>query len=201
LMGIPESALQPAARPRALRFAEGERTLARIALDDSAPDAPRLISMDESDTERVLEERLIQLGGRVERGVELVGFRLEGEGIVATLRGPAGAAEVEARFLVVADGAHSTVRRDAAIAFMGSNYPERFLLADLDLGWDLPHDEGTIWIGDDGLAAVIPLPGERRYRVIVPLPPEESKIEYASEAEMADRAEALLRQRAQVPLR
>ena len=50
LMGIPESALQPAAQPRALRFAEGERTVARIALNDSAPDAPRLISMDESDT-------------------------------------------------------------------------------------------------------------------------------------------------------
>jgi 2-polyprenyl-6-methoxyphenol hydroxylase-like FAD-dependent oxidoreductase len=201
LMGIPESALQPAARPRALHFAEGERTLARIAFDGSAPDAPRLISMDESDTERVLEERLAHLGGRVERGVELIGFRVEGDRVVAILRSSAGDVEVEARFLVGADGAHSTVRRDAGISFVGSNYPERFLLADLDLGWGLPHDEGTIWIGDDGLAAVIPLPGERRYRVIVPLPPDESTIEYASEAEMADRAEALLRQRAQLPLR
>ena len=30
LMGIPETALEPAARPRALRFAERERTLARL---------------------------------------------------------------------------------------------------------------------------------------------------------------------------
>ena len=30
IMGIPESALEPAARPRALRFAERDRTLARI---------------------------------------------------------------------------------------------------------------------------------------------------------------------------
>ena len=31
-MGIPETALEPAARPRALRFAERDRTLARIRL-------------------------------------------------------------------------------------------------------------------------------------------------------------------------
>src|SRR6185312_8008480 len=30
LMGIPETALEPSVRPRALRFAERERTLARI---------------------------------------------------------------------------------------------------------------------------------------------------------------------------
>src|SRR5215217_8648153 len=39
LMGIPESALEPAARPRALRFAERDRTLARISLDDDLPGA------------------------------------------------------------------------------------------------------------------------------------------------------------------
>jgi hypothetical protein len=133
--------------------------------------------------------------------VELVGFRVEGDWVLATLRGPSGDSEARARFLVGADGAHSTVRRDAGIAIVGSCLTDRFRLSDLDLEWSLPHDEGTIWIGDDGLAAVIPLPGERRYRVIVPLPPDESTIEYASEAEMADRAEALLRQRAQLPLR
>ncbi|HEX2281273.1 MAG TPA: FAD-dependent monooxygenase, partial [Thermomicrobiales bacterium] len=46
LMGIPESALEPAARPRALRFAERDRTLARITFGDGLPGAPRLISMD-----------------------------------------------------------------------------------------------------------------------------------------------------------
>src|SRR5918997_5914928 len=80
LMGIPESALEPAVRPRALRFAERDRTLARITFGDGRPGAPpRLISMDESDTERVLEQRLEQLGGRVERSTELLGFRVDGD--------------------------------------------------------------------------------------------------------------------------
>ena len=202
VMGIPESALEPAARPRALRFAERDRTLARIPLGDGRPGAPpRLISMDESDTERVLEQRLEQLGGRVERSTELLGFRVDGDRVIATLRGPGGASELEARFLVGADGAHSTVRREAGIGFAGAAYPERFLLADLDLDWDLPHDEGHIWIGDDGLVAAIPLPGERRFRVIVPLPPAYAAKEYESEAEIAAEAETFLGLRAGVPLR
>jgi len=202
LMGIPETALEPAARPRALRFAERDRTLARIVFGDGLPGAPpRLVSMDESDTERVLEQRLEQLGGRVERSTELLGFRVERERFTATLRGPGGESEVEARFLVGADGAHSTVRHEAGIGFTGAAYPERFLLADLDLDWDLPHDEGHIWIGDDGLVAAIPLPAERRYRVIVPLPPAYAAKEYESEAEIAAEAETLLGLRTGVTLR
>jgi 2-polyprenyl-6-methoxyphenol hydroxylase-like FAD-dependent oxidoreductase len=200
LMGIPETALEPAARPRALRFAERDRTLARIVLDDRQG-APRLISMDESDTERVLEERLEELGGRVERSTELTGFRIDRDRVIAALLGPDGASQVRSEFLVGADGAHSTVRRLAGIEFAGEAYPERFLLADLDLDWALPHDEGHIWIGDDGLVAVIPLPGARRYRLIVPLPPADSTKEYESEAEIAAAAETLLRLRTEMALR
>src|SRR5215216_841912 len=202
LMGTPETALEPAARPRALRFAERDRTLARITFGDGLPGAsPRLISMDESDTERVLEQRLEQLGGRVEWRTELLGFRVDGQRVTASLQGPDGTSELETQFLVGADGAHSTVRHEAGIGFAGAAYPERFLLADLDLDWDLPHDEGHIWIGDDGLVAAIPLPGERRYRVIVPLPPAYVAKEYESEAEIAAEAETLLKQRTGVTLR
>src|SRR5215212_4686258 len=202
LMGIPETALEPATRPRALRFAERDCTLARIPFGDGLPGAsPRLISMDESDTERVLEQRLEQLGGQVEWSTQLLGFRVGGERVTASLQGPDGTSELETRFLVGADGAHSTVRHEAGIGFAGAAYPQRFLLADLDIDWDLSHDEGHIWIGDDGLVATIPLPGERRYRVIVPLPPAYAAKEYPSEAEIAAEAETLLRQRTGVSLR
>jgi 2-polyprenyl-6-methoxyphenol hydroxylase-like FAD-dependent oxidoreductase len=199
LMGIPESALTPAVRPRAFRLAERDRTLARISFEDR-PTGPRLIAMDETDTERMLEARLEELGGRTTQGVELTGFQVDGDRVIATLQSAGEERQVRAQFLVGTDGAHSTVRQGAGIAFIGSAYPERFLLADLDLDWDLSHDEGHLWIGDEGLAAAIPLPGERRFRLIVPLSLAESMVEYGSETEMADRAETLLRERAGVRL-
>ncbi len=201
IMGIPEAALQPAVWPRALRFAERERTLARIPFASEPGAGPRLASMDESDTERVLEERLSQLGGRVEQSTELTAFRIEGDRVAASLMGPDGEFQVETQFLVGADGAHSTVRRGAGIGFEGASYPERFLLADIDIDWELSHDEGHVWIGNDGLVAVIPLPGDRRFRIIAPLAPKASATEYESEAAIAAAAEALLRQRSGVALR
>jgi 2-polyprenyl-6-methoxyphenol hydroxylase-like FAD-dependent oxidoreductase len=201
IMGISEAALHPAVWPRALRLAERKRTLASIPFASEPGTGPRLASMDESDTERVLEERLAQLGGRIEQSTELTSFRIDGDRVVATLVGPEGESQVTARFLVGADGAHSAVRRGAGIEFEGASYPERFLLVDMDIDWDLSHDEGHVWIGNDDLVAVIPLPGDRRYRIIVPLPSDESATEYESEAAIATAAEALLRQRSGVALR
>jgi 2-polyprenyl-6-methoxyphenol hydroxylase-like FAD-dependent oxidoreductase len=201
IMGIPASALHPAVWPRALRFAELDRTLARLVLRNQSGASLQLASMDESDTERVLEERLAQLGGRIEQSSEMTAFRIDGDQVIATVQTPQGESRITAHFLIGADGAHSAVRRGAGIGFAGEQYPERFLLVDLDIDWDLAHDEGHVWIGDDGLVAAIPLPGEGRYRVIVPLPPEDAEREYASEAEIAALAESLLRQRSGIALR
>jgi 2-polyprenyl-6-methoxyphenol hydroxylase-like FAD-dependent oxidoreductase len=197
------SALQPATRPRAFRFKEKERTLAVVAFGDGAPGSPAApLIMDESDTERVLEERLEGYGGRVERGVELLSFETAADGVTATLSGPDGPSLLRARFLAGCDGANSTVRREAAIGFSGGSYPERFLLADLDLDWEVPHDEGTIWFGDQaGVAAAVPLPGVRRWRVIVALEAAAAAGLDTAPAAVAARVEAALRERAAISLR
>lgn len=195
LMDIPLAELVPAVAPRSFRLAERERTLARVPIPPQPSGAPSLLVMNQADTERVLECRLWELGGQALRGVELLACTESDDGVLSTVRGPDGEHQVRSRFLVGADGAHSAVRREAGISFLGDAYPERFLLADLDLEWDLPHDEGHIWIGDDGLVAAIPLPHPQRFRLIVPLPPEEIAREFVSELDVANRAEALLRDR------
>ena len=200
IMNIPLAELAPAIAPRHFRLAERERTLARVPIPPQPSGAPSLIVMDQADTERVLEARLFELGGQTRRGVELVAFTQSREDVISTLHGPDGEHQVRSRFLVGADGAHSVVRRQAGIDFIGAAYPERFLLADVDLDWDLAHDEGQIWIGDDGLVAAIPLPQPRRFRLIIPLPPEEIAREFTSELDVANRAEELLRDRTRIRL-
>lgn len=201
MMGIPTSELHPATQPRGFQFMEGPRTLGRVEFADRAG-RPALLVMNEADTERVLEARLEAAGGHVERGVEFAGFRTDGVGIIATLRDSEATSDVPARFLIGCDGANSTVRRDAEIAFTGSTYPERFLLADLELDWQISHDVGTVWFGHrEGLVAAIPLPAERQWRLIVAFNPEGEDVPRFSEAEAATRAEEELRRRAEIPVR
>lgn len=200
IMGIPRSALQPSVQPRAVCLQEGQRTLACVTFDEAADDGVRLTIIDETDTERILQARLDALGGAVERGTELIGYREDGDGVVATLRDASGEREVRARYLVGADGAHSLIRRLAGIPFEGSAYPEQFILADLDIAWALPHDKVHIWIGGELLAAVLPLPAENRYRVIMPLAPAVVLPAHPTEEQIGEMAIRLLRERTGVPL-
>lgn len=201
LLGIPRSELHPALHPRAFCLEEGARTLACVPFDPPDSGGVTMTVIDETDTERILAARLAALGGQVTRGVEFLTYRVEGDGIVATLRDASGEREVRARYLVGADGAHSTVRRLAGIPFEGAAYPEHFVLADLDLDWALTHDAAHVWIGGPQLAAVLPLPAPERYRVVLPLASATELPTAATEAELGDLAVSLLRQRTGLPLR
>ncbi|MCA9862228.1 MAG: FAD-dependent monooxygenase [Thermomicrobiales bacterium] len=200
LLGIPRSALTPSLQPRALCLEEGRRTLACIAFDAANKDGVTLTVIDETDTERILTARLEALGGAVLRGTELVSWRGDGDGVAATIRDTTGEREVRARYLVGADGAHSLVRRMAGIPFEGTAYAEQFILADLDIDWDLPHDIAHVWIGGDHIAAVLPLPGARRYRTILPLAKNVEIPASATEAQIGARAIQVLRERTGLPL-
>lgn len=201
LLGIPRSALQPSVQPRALCLEEGPRTLACITFDAADADGVTLTVIDETDTERILTTRLEALGGAVLRGTEVLSYRVEGDGVTATIRDATGEREARARYLVGADGAHSLVRRVAGIPFEGAAYAEQFILADLDLDWNLPHDTAHVWIGGEHLAAVLPLPGANRYRTILPLAQDSEMPSGATEAQIGERAIEILRERTGVPLR
>ena len=62
-------------------------------------------------TERILREELPR-GVEVERGLRLSGFEQDADGVRATLAGDDGEQTVRAGYLIGADGAHSTVRKD-----------------------------------------------------------------------------------------
>jgi 2-polyprenyl-6-methoxyphenol hydroxylase-like FAD-dependent oxidoreductase len=198
ILGIPQQSLQPSIQPRSLCLEEGSRTLACINFDAADSGGVALTVIDESDTERILRTRLEELGSSVQRGTELLSFQVSDDGVVATLRDASGEHEVRSRYLVGADGAHSLVRHDTSIPFVGTAYPEQFILADLHIAWDLPHDMGHLWIGGDHLAAVLPLPPAQRYRVILPLAEGHELPANVTDAQIGDLAVQLLRERSGV---
>jgi 2-polyprenyl-6-methoxyphenol hydroxylase-like FAD-dependent oxidoreductase len=92
------------------------------------------------ETERLLEEGLHRRGGTVTYGWSLTGLAEQADGVVAQLHSLEGhMQEVRCRWLVGCDGAHSKVRHLLNLSFEGSKFPQTFLLADLDLTWDLPR--------------------------------------------------------------
>jgi 2-polyprenyl-6-methoxyphenol hydroxylase-like FAD-dependent oxidoreductase len=87
--------------------------------------------LQQSETERLLEERLAGLGVAVERQVELSTFKSTADGVEAVLR-QAGVHEeaVSADWLVGRDGAHSTVRHGAPMLFAEETLDSDWMLAD-----------------------------------------------------------------------
>lgn len=86
---------------------------------------------------------------------------------------------IRARYVVGADGIHSTVRTRAGIGFSGSEYPESFVLADVHLIGDVPEDEVMLFWATAGLTVVAPLPGGI-YRIVAPVAdaPDEPSVQF-----------------------
>ena len=74
----------------------------------------------------------------MQRGVELVGFDQDDTAVTATVRDLDGERTITARYLVGCDGAHSLVRSRLGLAFEGGAIANEFMLADVELDWDLP---------------------------------------------------------------
>jgi 2-polyprenyl-6-methoxyphenol hydroxylase-like FAD-dependent oxidoreductase len=115
-------------------IAEGKQ-LARVSFDGVHSPYAFALSIPQSETERILEERLLVLGVQVERNVELASFDQADESVTCVLRHRDGADEkVEVDWLIGCDGAHSTVRKDLGLEFRGDTVPYDFALADVHVG-------------------------------------------------------------------
>ena len=98
------------------------------------------LSLAQFETERLLEEGLRRRGGTVAYGWSLTGLIEQTDGVVAQLQSLEGhLRELRCCWLVGCDGAHSKVRHLLNLNFEGSKFPQTFMLADLDVAWDLPR--------------------------------------------------------------
>ncbi|MDI5970631.1 FAD-dependent monooxygenase [Streptomyces sp. SL13] len=158
------------------------RTASRLELD-LPPDIPYgFAALPQYETERLLAEHLATFGTRVERGTELVSLEQDAEHVRARLALAPGKLEEEvtARYVIGCDGAHSTVRRELGLRFEGDAFPEEYMLGDVEVDWDLPRGYAVRSThqgdgGTDDLLVCVPLPGERRYRMSMLVPPELSQ--------------------------
>lgn len=135
------------------------------------------LSLAQFETERLLEACLHRHGGAVAYGATLASFVAAENCVRARILGPSETERtIHCRWLVGCDGAHSIVRSGLGLAFEGGHYPQTFILADLELTWDLPrgrlyrfnHASGD---GKGTSLVAVPVAGSaRRYRLSTILP-------------------------------
>ncbi|WP_420406157.1 FAD-dependent monooxygenase [Nisaea sp.] len=126
-----------------------------------------LLALPQSETERLLEARLGELGGRVERLTELTGLGQDANGVRVTLRLPGGGTEtMRVRALLGADGGRSTVREALSIPFLGARYEEQWSLADISVDWPYGMDAVNLFLSRGGdVLFTVPI-GPDRIRAI-----------------------------------
>ncbi|MGW6910687.1 FAD-dependent monooxygenase [Streptomyces sp. NPDC054940] len=178
-MGMVRAALEVAVPMRGqVVYADGAEQ-ARFELR-LPPEVPYLFAaLPQYETERIIEEHLARFGTGIERGTQLVGFTQHEDGVVSRIVTASGAQqELRSRFLVGCDGAHSTVRKGLGLAFEGGAFPQEYMLADVEVDWNLPQGYGVRALHHardgrvDDILVCIPLPGHRRYRMSMLVPPE-----------------------------
>ena len=109
-----------------------EKLIAQIDLSDVDSIYRYALMLPQSDTERLLETRLDELGTVVEREVELLDFRQDEGPVSVTLRHSDGRIETtKTQWLLGCDGAHSTTRHILDCQFQGDTLPSDWLLADV----------------------------------------------------------------------
>lgn len=141
----------------AVSIVEGIKQIAHVTLDGVASPHPYALMLPQSETERLLDEHLNSIGVQVERSVELIRFAASADQVVSTLRRADGSEEkLETTWLIGCGGAHSTVRHQMGMEFVGDTMPSNWILADVHLS-NLPwKDEVVIAWHADGVLAIFP---------------------------------------------
>src|SRR5262245_29067555 len=157
-------------RLRDFSIRDRDRLLLRLPFDDLPSAHSHLLMIPQDQTERVLEELLREAGGMVRRGTEVLSLTKTPRGARATVRNSDGTTtDVDAEYVVGADGMRSVVRQAAGIGFSGTTYEDTFVLADVDMTWAHGRKEVMLFFSPKGLLVVVPLPGRNRFRLVATL--------------------------------
>ena len=127
-----------------------------------------ILMAPQSEVEDLLLRDLARHGLTVERGNRLTSLSEHGNTVTAHLvRDGQPERELTCRYLVGADGAHSSVRAQLGVSFDGDQYTQRYLLADCRVEWPLDHAHFRVFMNGARIGLFLPLRGSAVSRVMV----------------------------------
>lgn len=123
-----------------------------------------IVMLAQSETERLLTDRLGRHGVKIERGVRFTSLVERTDSVEVGLVASDGAAETApASYVIAADGSHSAVRKHLGLPFAGRSLPQDYVLGDVHLAGGPVEDQLSIFLAPNGFLAVFPM-GDGRFR-------------------------------------
>lgn len=149
--------------------------LLSLNLQELASPFDHILACPQPQLEAILEARFVALGGELWRDTELLDFSQDGAGVTAQVRRNGAVQSLDASLMVGCDGTQSLVREQLGLPFVGNDYEEHFLLADVPWQVDLPRDRFHAFMLAGGALAALPL--RQGWRLIVTVPRDGAEIE------------------------
>jgi 6-methylpretetramide 4-monooxygenase / 4-hydroxy-6-methylpretetramide 12a-monooxygenase len=153
----------------------GLRVVGEVAFAGAGSPWDHQCSLPQWRTEQILTERLTELGGSVDRGVEAVELDERDDRVIVTLHSADGdtTQQAEARWVIGAGGAHSLTRASMAEELTGGTYPGTALVADVRVRAPIARDASTLIATPNGYVLLAALPDERWITFVGDLRPDE----------------------------
>jgi len=157
ILGVAEELIQRGYTSSGADFSADAQNPLRAKMYGLDTRFPYILILSQAETEAILERRLNQLGVKVERSSSLTHFQETETGVCATVEYlDCSQTDIEAKYLVGADGSRSTVREGLGLPFEGSSYSWTAFLGDVHI--EGHHAESGIeqHANDRGLAIIVP---------------------------------------------
>lgn len=149
--------------------------LAHINFDCIDSVYPFVLAIPQSETERIINNKLEHLHQYVEWSRDLVDLHQDENAVYATIKHKDASEEkIICEYLIGCDGARSTVRNETGIKFPGQDIENQFIVADTKLNSSLKSDGIHLFTQNSNMLGVFPY-GGNNYRIAANREPEHGK--------------------------
>ncbi len=171
-LGIVEEFLELGQRVTGFSVHTRARRSMRVRFGGLDSPYPFVLMLGQDQTQRILDQRLKQLGISIERGVSVGDLHPHAEAVEIGLTHAGTSTErtVLADWVVGCDGAHSVVRRHLGVPFDGEDYGQDWLMAEVNIHWPIERNDFHVFSYSAAPMVTFPMPGGR-WRVFLPQVP------------------------------
>ncbi|WP_424949756.1 FAD-dependent monooxygenase [Deinococcus sp.] len=183
-LGLSDAAVEYGLIGTAVNLHNDQGPIGRLSFGDAGQGVspfPYILILPQDRTEAILGDDLRTHGLNVEWNTRLEGLEQTQAGVQVTLSQGGQVETASYRYVLGADGARSSVRRLLNVGFQGETYDHLFFVADLRIDGEPVQGELNIFLSSVfKFAAMFPMKGHRRFRLVGVVPPEYVHLEHPS---------------------